>query len=239
MAFFEDLGKKISGVGQSAVQKTQNATDSIRLNNQISEEERKMNAAYLNIGKRYVELYGTKKDPEFEAWISEIEGCQYRINECRVQVRRNKGLTVCTNCGAEIPETSPFCKLCGTKNMVAEQIAAQRAAEEEAKRAAEAERQAAQAAQARAWAEQQAAMQAQAQTAQTQNCCTKCGNPIANGAAFCTNCGTPITTASAPAAPAPSDAESAAASTGICKKCGQTLTPGAAFCTGCGAKVEE
>ena len=49
MAFFEDLGKKLSGVGQSAVQKTQNATDSIRLNNQINEEERKINAAYLNI----------------------------------------------------------------------------------------------------------------------------------------------------------------------------------------------
>ena len=113
MAFFEDLGKKLSGVGQSAVQKTQNATDSIRLNNQINEEERKINAAYLNIGKRYVELHGSKMEPEFAAWIQEIEGCQQRINECRVQVRRNKGLTVCTNCGAEIPEMSPFCKLCG------------------------------------------------------------------------------------------------------------------------------
>ena len=98
MAFFEDLGKKLSGVGQSAVQKTQNATDSIRLNNQINEEKRKINAAYLNIGKRYVELHGSKMEPEFAAWIQEIEGCQQRINECRVQVRRNKGLTVCTKC---------------------------------------------------------------------------------------------------------------------------------------------
>ena len=219
MAFFEDLGKKLSGVGQSAVQKTQNATDSIRLNNQINEEERKINAAYLNIGKRYVELHGSKMEPEFAAWIQEIEGCQQRINECRVQVRRNKGLTVCTNCGAEIPEMSPFCKLCGAKNVVAEQLAAQRAAEEEAKR------QAAQAAQARAWAEQQAA-------AAAANRCTTCGHPLNPGTAFCTNCGAPV---AAPAAPTPAAAPAAEA---ICKKCGKPLATGAAFCTNCGTKVE-
>lgn len=237
MAFFEDLGKKLSGVGQSAVQKTQNATDSIRLNNQINEEERKINAAYLNIGKRYVELHGSKMEPEFSAWIQEIEGCQQRINECRVQVRRNKGLTVCTNCGAEIPEMSPFCKLCGAKNVVAEQLAAQRAAEEEAKRQAEAERQAAQAAQARAWAEQQAA-------AAAANRCSKCGHPLNPGTAFCTNCGAPVaapaaatapTPTPAPAAPTPAAAPAAEA---ICKKCGKPLATGAAFCTNCGTKVE-
>ena len=221
MAFFEDLGKKLSGVGQSAVQKTQNATDSIRLNNQINEEERKINAAYLNIGKRYVELHGSKMEPEFAAWIQEIEGCQQRINECRVQVRRNKGLTVCTNCGAEIPEMSPFCKLCGAKNVVAEQLAAQRAAEEEAKRQAEAERQAAAAA---------------------ANRCTKCGHPLNPGTAFCTNCGAPVaaptptpTPTPAPAAPTPAAAPAAEA---ICKKCGKPLVTGAAFCTNCGTKVE-
>ena len=221
MAFFEDLGKKLSGVGQSAVQKTQNATDSIRLNNQINEEERKINAAYLNIGKRYVELHGSKMEPEFAAWIQEIEGCQQRINECRVQVRRNKGLTVCTNCGAEIPEMSPFCKLCGAKNVVAEQLAAQRAAEEEAKRQAEAERQAAAAA---------------------ANRCTKCGHPLNPGTAFCTNCGAPVAAPAAAIAPTPAPAAptpaAAPAAEAICKKCGKPLATGAAFCTNCGTKVE-
>ena len=56
MAFFEDLGKKLSGVGQSAVQKTQNATDSIRLNNQINEEERKkaLMKLFINASAKFV-----------------------------------------------------------------------------------------------------------------------------------------------------------------------------------------
>ncbi len=201
MAFFEDLGKKLSGVGQSAVQKTQNATDSIRLNNQINEEERKINAAYLNIGKRYVELHGSKMEPEFAAWIQEIEGCQQRINECRVQVRRNKGLTVCTNCGAEIPEMSPFCKLCGAKNVVAEQLAAAAAANRCTKcghplnpgTAFCTNCGAPVAAPAAAIAPTPApAAPTPAAAPAAEAICKKCGKPLATGAAFCTNCGTKV-----------------------------------------------
>ena len=41
MAFFDDLGKKISQAGQNAVQKTKEMTDIARINGMISDEEKK------------------------------------------------------------------------------------------------------------------------------------------------------------------------------------------------------
>lgn len=51
MAFFDDLGKKLSQAGQTAVQKTKEITDIARINGLISDEEKKVNNNYYQIGK--------------------------------------------------------------------------------------------------------------------------------------------------------------------------------------------
>ena len=39
MPFFEDIGKKITNMSQSAIEKTKCSTETLRLNNQIREEQ--------------------------------------------------------------------------------------------------------------------------------------------------------------------------------------------------------
>ena len=55
MAFWSDLGKKISDTTQSVVEKTKTSTDTLRLNGLISDEERNVQRIYAEIGKKYME----------------------------------------------------------------------------------------------------------------------------------------------------------------------------------------
>ena len=187
MSFFDKLGKTITDTTHTVVEKTKTSTDTIRLNGMINDEERTINAAYLNMGKKYAELHEQDAEPAFQEYLDAIAASQQKIEEYREQIRRNKHLLICQGCGAEIPETVLYCTKCGAENPVGKQLAEERAAKEAAERAArEAEAAARQAA-----AQQAAASQpGYTQPAAGVELCQNCGKPRTPGAMFCTSCGT-------------------------------------------------
>ena len=56
MSFFNDLGRKVSEVGQSAIKKTKELSDTNRLNSMILDEEKRINDSYFQIGKLYFQM---------------------------------------------------------------------------------------------------------------------------------------------------------------------------------------
>ena len=173
MSFFDKLGKTVTDTANSVVEKTKSSTDTIRLNNRISEEERKINAAFLSIGKKYVELHPNDAEAAYSEYLDTIVQSQQKIAEYQEQIRKNKHLLLCKNCGAEIPEAVLFCTKCGAENPVGKQMAEERAAREAAERAAM----------------QQAAAAQQSAAAAAGEVCPNCGKPKTPGAMFCTSCG--------------------------------------------------
>ena len=57
MSFFDKLGKTVTNTAHSVVEKTKSSTETIRLNGLINDEEKNINAAYLNMGRKYAELH--------------------------------------------------------------------------------------------------------------------------------------------------------------------------------------
>ena len=192
MAFWSDLGKKISDTTQSVVEKTKTSTDTMRLNGLISDEERNVQRIYAEIGRKYMELHGADGDPDFAGLMQEYQTSKAKMEEYRSQIRRNKHLLICAGCGAEIPETVLYCTRCGAENPVGKRLAEEQRQREEAERAA-----------------READLQAAAvpQTEPQPEFCARCGQPRTAGAMFCTFCGAqfvpPVAAAPAPAAPAP------------------------------------
>ena len=190
MAFWSDLGKKISDTTQSVVEKTKISTDTMRLNGLISDEERNVQRIYAEIGRKYMELHGADGDPDFAGLMQEYQTSKAKMEEYRSQIRRNKHLLICAGCGAEIPETVLYCTRCGAENPVGKRLAEEQRQREEAERAA-----------------READLQAAAvpQTEPQPEFCARCGQPRTAGAMFCTFCGAqfvpPVTAAPAPAAP--------------------------------------
>ena len=115
MAFFEELGKKISQVGYATVQKTKEVADVSKINLSIAEEERKLNDLYMQIGKKYVELHMDTTENEFAELVELVCTGKERVMNFKKEIEKIKGVICCENCGAEISEKSGFCSNCGAK----------------------------------------------------------------------------------------------------------------------------
>lgn len=165
VAFFDDLGKKISQAGQTTVQKTRDMADVAKINMQISDEEKKINDTYLQIGKLYMELHASDSEEAFQGMVQTIVEAQGKIKEYKAQIQEIKGVVRCEKCGAEVSKEAVFCPVCGVK--MPEIVS-----EETEKTEVEAD--------------------AQAQEPVVEKKCANCGAVLGNDALFCSECGTKV-----------------------------------------------
>lgn len=114
MAFFNDLGKKASEATAKAVLKAQELSETTRLNSLISEEERKIDSSYYQIGKLYVSIHGHDVEEALSGMVENIFESQQKIDVYRTQIQDLKGLQRCEKCGAEVERGVAFCTCCGT-----------------------------------------------------------------------------------------------------------------------------
>lgn len=122
MAFFDNLGKKASEATAKAVQKAQELSETTRLNSLISDEEKKVNNTYYQIGKLYVSLHGGDCEEEFAGMITSIFESEQKISGYRIQIQDLKGVQRCEKCGAEVARGVAFCSACGAPMPKAETV---------------------------------------------------------------------------------------------------------------------
>lgn len=113
MAFFDNLGKKASEATAKAMQKVQELSETTRLNSLISDEEKKVNNTYYQIGKLYVSLHGEACEEEFAGMIASIFESEQKISNYRMQIQDLKKVQRCEKCGAEVARGVAFCSSCG------------------------------------------------------------------------------------------------------------------------------
>lgn len=113
MAFLDDLGKRISKTGQSAIQKTKDMAEVAKYNSMISEEEKSINNNYYQIGKLYISLHSTECEDDFKGMIDSIRSSENKIAEYREQIKLIRGVVRCEKCGSEVSINSAFCNSCG------------------------------------------------------------------------------------------------------------------------------
>lgn len=115
MAFFEDLGKKLSATGQSAAQKTKELAEVTKLKSQVNDLNKSLNSYYQEIGKLYFEKTKDAPDAEFEGLYAQIAEAYEKLESTKAQIREIKGINICSNCGEEVPAGQKFCSKCGTE----------------------------------------------------------------------------------------------------------------------------
>lgn len=113
MAFFDNFGKKASETTAKAMQKVQELSEISRINSLISEEEKKINATYYQIGKLYVSVHGSDGEEKFSGMVATVLEGEQKINDYRRQLQNIKGIQRCEKCGAEVPRGVAFCSSCG------------------------------------------------------------------------------------------------------------------------------
>ena len=218
MAFFEDLGKKISDTGES-----------MKLSSLLAEEEKKVTTLYTQIGKMYVERHEADCEEVFVNIVKEISATNQKIAELNQQINRLKGYVPCPNCAVMVPFDAPFCSNCGNR------MAVTPVPEKEPVKYCK---------NCNAVLKSDAAFCTSCGSkAEAAECCKNCGAILKEGSAFCTKCGTKaepeVATAQAQQETQPeAQPEAETPSIPVCKNCGKELNESAKFCTGCGTKAE-
>ena len=115
MPIFNEIGKKISKISQDAVKGTKDFADITTLNNKIAEEQKLLNSFYMQIGKKYYELYSdsAEADNNFYPICVSITECMTKITDFRAEIQEIKGIKKCLACGAEVASSTTFCGICG------------------------------------------------------------------------------------------------------------------------------
>ena len=114
MAILDEIGRKISQTGQNVVKGTRNMADIARLNSMVSDEEKKINAFYNQLGRLYVNEQAEHAQTHFGDLVDQLYASEQRVLELKAQIQTIKGVKKCPSCGSEIPENAPFCSHCGT-----------------------------------------------------------------------------------------------------------------------------
>lgn len=114
MAFFDNVGKKLSQAGQGALQKTKEMADIARLNSLIADEEKRLNNNYYQIGKLYAQLHSVDCEDCFTTYISAVNESLKKIDDLKAELQALRAVAKCPSCGAEVPTSSMFCNACGT-----------------------------------------------------------------------------------------------------------------------------
>lgn len=128
MAFFEEIGKRLTDAGQNVAKQTKNLADVTQLNSGISDREKKISQLYLAIGQAYYEENKDDSSAKCREMMDEITGLYEEIEQSREKIKEIKGIVKCPNCGADVPINAAFCSSCGIKM---EDVAAQGAVAEE------------------------------------------------------------------------------------------------------------
>lgn len=113
MAFFEELGRRVSDFGQGVATKTKNFSDVSKLNGAIADLERQIANAYAGIGKAYYEAHKDDPNAEQREGIAYINSAMEQIRQYQEQVKVIRGIVKCPHCGADVSATAPFCSSCG------------------------------------------------------------------------------------------------------------------------------
>lgn len=218
MAFLDDFDKKLTTLGQGAIQKTKDVTDSAKLSSAIKSLEAQKKDAFSALGSIYYSVhkqYGGSVGKEADQVIRRIAELEQQIMEKKDQIQKIKGTIYCPNCNAEVPAKSIFCNICGSRigaqnliNMPAQGVSA---------------------------IPFQTTGAANAGGAYVAQKCTQCGANLSEGQFFCTNCGKKVETDTVllqtmEETVMPEKKE-------FCTNCGTEVQKTQRFCTACGMKL--
>lgn len=92
MDFFEKLGDTISTKGKEAADKAKDLAEIANLKSQISTCEDVAKKNYMEIGRKYVELYGDAPEEAFEKECRAVFNAKKGVEELQAKIKEIKGL---------------------------------------------------------------------------------------------------------------------------------------------------
>lgn len=115
MAFFNDLGKTLTQAGQAAVHKTKEVADLTKANAKILDVQNKLDKAYAEVGRKYVELHPVTDEAGLKEAVDAAYELEDRLHLLQKELNELKGTVTCPKCGTVCDAEATFCAKCGAE----------------------------------------------------------------------------------------------------------------------------
>lgn len=115
MKFGDDVKSGAEKLAKGAIDGSKKVAEKVKIKNTISQAESRLNAAYLQIGKKYEELHGAEGEAEFAELLAQAADAKAQITAAKVDLAAVDCATICSGCGGYVQEGQRFCPHCGTK----------------------------------------------------------------------------------------------------------------------------
>lgn len=112
MAFFDNLGAKLSKTGQKTMQKANDLADITKLNLRTGELNKTIQELYAKLGDQYYTLHREAPEADLAAVCGEIDAVNQELEQIRTDLQLLKQIKVCPGCGNENPSDARFCCKC-------------------------------------------------------------------------------------------------------------------------------
>ncbi len=116
MAFFEELGKQLTGAAQTVGKRASEAAEIGRLNGRLGDIREQIDELFAQIGKAY---YATRdaqgRHEAADRLCAQIDTLNAQVEELSHSIDRIKRQRRCVNCGGIQPVESRFCASCGAR----------------------------------------------------------------------------------------------------------------------------
>lgn len=118
MKFGEDVKNSAGKLAKGAVDTSKKMAEKAKIKSSISQAESKLNAVYIEIGKKYEELMSGDAGREFSELLTEAAEQKEKIAAAKAELAAVDAAAVCPNCGKFVKEDQIFCPYCGVKQEV-------------------------------------------------------------------------------------------------------------------------
>ena len=121
MYFFEKVGRRLAGASRDVAQKTQQLTETARLNGMIADAEKQIQSLYAAIGEAYYQRHREHPTEQERERIDQINELYRAIAQHRQAIEELKATDKkddagkCPQCGADAAQGAAFCNRCGAK----------------------------------------------------------------------------------------------------------------------------
>lgn len=113
-----DVKNSAEKIAKGAIDGSKKMAEKVKIKHRISEAESVLNAAYIEIGKKYEELYANKGDAEFAQLMAQVAKARAQIAVARADLAAIDSAAICSGCGHYVQEGQKFCPNCGKKQEV-------------------------------------------------------------------------------------------------------------------------
>ncbi len=120
MKFGDDVKNGAEKLAKGAIDGSKKVAEKVKIKNTISQAESRLNAVYLEIGKKYEDVHGAEGEAEFAELLAQVADAKAQIAAAKVDLAAVDSATICSGCGKYVQEGQRFCPHCGTKQPVAE-----------------------------------------------------------------------------------------------------------------------